>query len=259
MPKINVYLPDDLATAVREAGIPVSPVCQHALTAAVRAVNSARATIAAIRDPGFDPAALPMLGDRMRSRMTPRLGEAIGLAEQAGDGRVGTAQLLLGVIGQGDNFGLRLLEALDLDAHELVTELGHASTVEPFPGQAAAADGTGATRPGPHAPLRDLLTLPAWRAFAAATEAAVDLGHNYLGCEHLVIGLMAEEDGVAGEVLRGHGARPDNARKTLTSMAAGYQQGKHATLREGAGALAEVIRRLDALETRVAALGDATG
>ena len=42
MPKINVYLPDDLATAVREAGIPVSPVCQKALAEAVRRVGRAR-------------------------------------------------------------------------------------------------------------------------------------------------------------------------------------------------------------------------
>ena len=41
MPKINVYLPDDLATAVREAGIPVSPVCQKALAEAVRLVGRA--------------------------------------------------------------------------------------------------------------------------------------------------------------------------------------------------------------------------
>ena len=37
MPKINVYLPDELADAVREAGLPVSPICQRALEQAVRA------------------------------------------------------------------------------------------------------------------------------------------------------------------------------------------------------------------------------
>jgi ATP-dependent Clp protease ATP-binding subunit ClpC len=53
MPKINVYLPDDLATAVREAGIPVSPVCQKALAEAVRPVSRARKTVERLRDPNL--------------------------------------------------------------------------------------------------------------------------------------------------------------------------------------------------------------
>ena len=44
MPKINVYLPDDLADAVRDAGIPVSAVCQRALEQAVRRVTAIRET-----------------------------------------------------------------------------------------------------------------------------------------------------------------------------------------------------------------------
>ena len=59
MPKINVYLPDDLANAVREAGIPVSPVCQKALAEAVRRVGRARKTVERLRDPDFDPAGVP--------------------------------------------------------------------------------------------------------------------------------------------------------------------------------------------------------
>jgi post-segregation antitoxin (ccd killing protein) len=42
MPKINVYLPDDLAEAVRDAGVPVSAVCQRALEQAVRRVTAVR-------------------------------------------------------------------------------------------------------------------------------------------------------------------------------------------------------------------------
>src|SRR4051794_38209363 len=40
MPKINVYLPDDLAAAVREAGLPVSAICQRALADAVRTATA---------------------------------------------------------------------------------------------------------------------------------------------------------------------------------------------------------------------------
>jgi len=42
MPKVNVYLPDDLAEAVKDAGVPVSAVCQRALERAVRRVTAIR-------------------------------------------------------------------------------------------------------------------------------------------------------------------------------------------------------------------------
>jgi post-segregation antitoxin (ccd killing protein) len=42
VPKINVYLPDELAEAVKEAGVPVSAVCQRALEQAVRRITSIR-------------------------------------------------------------------------------------------------------------------------------------------------------------------------------------------------------------------------
>ena len=44
MPKINVYLPDDLAEAVRDSGLPVSAVCQRALEDAVRRITAIRQT-----------------------------------------------------------------------------------------------------------------------------------------------------------------------------------------------------------------------
>ena len=43
MPKINVYLPDDLAEAVRDSGCPVSAICQRALEEAVRRITVIRA------------------------------------------------------------------------------------------------------------------------------------------------------------------------------------------------------------------------
>ena len=42
MPKINVYLPDDLADAVRDTGVPVSAICQRALEQAVRRITAIR-------------------------------------------------------------------------------------------------------------------------------------------------------------------------------------------------------------------------
>src|SRR5438552_354467 len=180
MPKINVYLPDDLAAAVRAAGFPVSPVCQEALAVAVRNVSRARKAIAAIRDPGFDPGRHPALASSLRSRMTPRLEEVLRLARQAG-GPAGTGRLLLGVLEEGHNLGLRLLQALDIDIGELAAVLRQADLTEQVPDVGGPDPG-----PGPD------LTRPAWRAVATALEAVIELGHTYLGCEHVGLALAAE-------------------------------------------------------------------
>lgn len=65
MPKINVYLPDDLAEAVKEAGVPVTAVCQRALEQAVRRVTAIRET--ALGDLDGEPRSLST-----HSRRSPR-------------------------------------------------------------------------------------------------------------------------------------------------------------------------------------------
>src|SRR5580700_6600570 len=124
MPKINVYLPDDLAAAVRAAGIPVSPVCQRALADAVRAVSGIRAAIEMIRAADFDPAAHPEIGERLSSRITARLDEILGLARQLGGGQAGSADLLAALLDHGSNLGVLLLEAIDIAPDEVRGRLG---------------------------------------------------------------------------------------------------------------------------------------
>ena len=94
MPKINVYLPDDLAAAVRDTHVPVSAVCQNALERAVRDVTSLRAT--------DEPPASNSPGVGAFARFTPRARKAVALAEDAArevpHNHVGTEHLLLGLI-----------------------------------------------------------------------------------------------------------------------------------------------------------------
>ena len=151
MPKINVYLPDDLASAVREAGIPVSPVCQKALAEAVRLVGRARKTVERLRDPDFDPTDVPQIASRIGSHMTPRLSEAIRLAREASGptGRVETKHLLTGVLDEGHNLGIRLLQALGADPDELrdaVLQI-HADEASPAAAGHPAAPGQAVIRP----------------------------------------------------------------------------------------------------------------
>ena len=236
MPKINVYLPEDLATAVRAAGVPVSPICQQALAEAVRSVSGIRKAIELIRAPDFDPARPPDIQERMDSRMTAKLAEIFSLARRAGGGQAGTGHLLTAVLDQGGNLGVLLLEAIDIGPDEVREAIARAGTADPGPeGTEGAGELTGA----------------AWRALAAAAEAGIELGHNYLGTEHLILGLLAEEDSAGGRVLRELGGEPAKARRVLASMLSAYKYGREAT---GPGVIGEVMRRLDTLETQIAAL-----
>jgi hypothetical protein len=78
MPKINVYLPDELAQAVREAQVPVSAICQSALERAVRDMESVRA---ADEPPSDDRPGVGLFG-----RFTPRARGALTLATLRRDG-----------------------------------------------------------------------------------------------------------------------------------------------------------------------------
>src|SRR3954469_21727660 len=102
MPKINVYLPDDLAESVKDSGIPVSAICQRALEQAVRRVNTIRA--AALGDLGVEDLAARLPNFTERARTTLRL--AVKQAREQGAAEVGTEHLLGGVLAEGGNLGL---------------------------------------------------------------------------------------------------------------------------------------------------------
>jgi ATP-dependent Clp protease ATP-binding subunit ClpA len=234
MPKINVYLPDELAAAVRDAQLPVSGICQAALERAVRDVTSARA---ADETPPEDR---PGLG--LFSRFTPRARQAVTLAESAArqvpHNYVGTEHVLLGLIDEGGNLALEVLASLDIERVDVRAELV-ASMGAPTPEPLAA-----------HLPFTRL----AKRALELATKEALTLGHNYIGCEHLLLSLLATEDGLASQVLRRMGLELRTTRRAVVTALTGFV---HAQQRESAraqapDALEQILRRLDALEQRLA-------
>jgi ATP-dependent Clp protease ATP-binding subunit ClpC len=166
MPKINVYLPESLAIAVRDAGIPVSAVCQRALADAVAAV-----------DPGLD-AAQPGIGQteesaKLRSRMTQRAEQVLALATEAADAGhrpASSVELLEGLLEEGNNLALAVLRGLDIDADDLRSELRAT--------ESATRRVSGTARRG--AGLDEVCE--------RAAQAALLLGQNYIGCEHLLLG-----------------------------------------------------------------------
>ncbi|MFC7649606.1 Clp protease N-terminal domain-containing protein [Streptosporangium lutulentum] len=99
MPKINVYLPDELAEAVKTAGVPVSAICQRALEQAVRRVTAIRETALSAPDLDLDDltARFPHFTPRARTviKLSVEQARALGAAE------VGTEHLLGGLLAEG--------------------------------------------------------------------------------------------------------------------------------------------------------------
>jgi len=203
VPKINVYLPDDLAEAVKEAGVPVSAICQGALEQAVRRLTTIRQLVASDLDVDTLGSRLPRFTEKARTAF--RL--AAEQARAAGEPLIGTEQLLGGLLAEGSNLALPVLHAMDIETGAVKAELDRAAA-------------------GPHAGGHDAerrISGPLGAALVGAVAAANALGHNYVGCEHLLLGLISEPDGAGGQVLRGLGADERQARRTVTAMVAGIE------------------------------------
>ena len=97
------------------------------------------------------------------------------------------------------------------------------------------------------------LTLPSRIAIGAALEASIDLGHNYLGCEHLLLGLLDDPSSGAGQVLHSVGIDKAGIRRAITSAAAGFAQAAQDTTGADIVKLDELIQRLEAIEHRLTA------
>src|SRR5882672_64601 len=110
MPKINVYLPDELADAVKAAGVPVSAICQRALEQAVRRIT-------AIREAGLDDANGETLATRLpnfTARARTAIVGAVDRGQSVERSAVTTADLLAGMVGEGANLALQVLRAMDI-------------------------------------------------------------------------------------------------------------------------------------------------
>lgn len=245
MPKINVYLSDELAAAVKEAGIPVSPVCQHALEQAVRKVAAAREMVEKV---DFTDEDNPMARlTNLTQKAHQAIGEGVRLAGERGQERAGTEYLLAGVLGIGDNMALNVLRSMDIQPDDVRDDL--------FARLPAA--GT------PLEPNLGHLSQESGAVLKQAFRDAISLGHNYIGCEHLLLALVADTDGLGGEVLRSHGAEPRLVRRAVQAALSGFtyarSQAPAATPRADA---AERLRatlvgfgeRLDRIEARLADL-----
>jgi ATP-dependent Clp protease ATP-binding subunit ClpA len=205
MPKINVYLPDDLAEAVKDAGVPVSAVCQRALEQAVRRVTSIRSGLTAASSAvNFTRRAWSVVKSAQVSA------GAEGLAE------AGTEHLLRALVVDG-RMAINVLTALEITPHQILAALP--SSGGPLSGGPLSG---GPSSGGPSEPVmsRQLVT-----AIELAANESSGLGNHYVGSEHLLLGLIGEPEGAAGRVLRSLGADLRVTRRTVAAALAGWGAG----------------------------------
>jgi ribosomal protein S18 acetylase RimI-like enzyme len=117
---------------------------------------------------------------------------------------IGTEHLLLGLVAEGEGVGARALEALDISLSSVRVEIQEII-------------GRGQTPPAGHIPF----TPRAKKVLELSLREALQLGHNYIGTEHLLLGLVREGEGVAAQVLGTLGVELDDVRMAvMTTLSA---------------------------------------
>jgi hypothetical protein len=163
-------------------------------------------------------------------RFTDRARRVLVLAQEEArllnHGFIGTEHILLGLIHEGDGLAAKALESLGVSldgARERVEE-----TIGPASPQLA-------TSSPPFTPR-------AKKVLELSLREALQLGHNYIGTEHMLLGLIREGEGVAAQVLVSLGCDLQRAREVVISLLSGYQGTTVAASAEAA-ALASELRR----------------
>jgi ATP-dependent Clp protease ATP-binding subunit ClpC len=152
-----------------------------------------------------------MNGYNFTERVRKVLAMAREEAERLRHEYVGTEHILLGLIREGEGVAAAVLQNLSVDLDEIQQKIE--DTVKK--GKAAAAT-------GPDLPY----TSRAKKVLELAMAEARDLTHNYVGTEHLLLGLLREEKGIAAQVLTDAGINLDAARaETLRLLGTDMPQG----------------------------------
>ena len=157
----------------------------------------------------------PVEDEHLLLRYTVRARAGVARARQEaremGHNYVGTEHLLLGILVDPGALSVKALEALGLRPADLRDAVVEASG-PPSPDNAAAAG-------LPFTPR-------ARRVLDLTRGESLRLGHNYVGTEHLLLALVAEEDGVAGRVLRERGVDTERARAEVVRALSAYTAAK---------------------------------
>ena len=155
----------------------------------------------------------------MFERFTDRARRVVVLAQEEArmlnHNYIGTEHILLGLIHEGEGVAAKALESLGIALE------GVRAQVEEIIGQGQQA-------PSGHIPF----TPRAKKVLELSLREALQLGHNYIGTEHILLGLIREGEGVAAQVLQKLGADLNRVRQQVLQLLSGYQ-GKETAAAEG--------------------------
>ncbi|HRN29152.1 MAG TPA: Clp protease N-terminal domain-containing protein, partial [Terrimesophilobacter sp.] len=146
----------------------------------------------------------------MFERFTDRARRVVVLAQEEAKmlnhNYIGTEHILLGLIHEGEGIAAKALEALGISL-DAVRE------------QVQDIIGQGQQQPTGHIPF----TPRAKKVLELSLREALQLGHNYIGTEHILLGLIREGEGVAAQVLVKLGADLNRVRQQVIQLLSGYQ------------------------------------
>ena len=155
----------------------------------------------------------------MFERFTDRARRVVVLAQEEArmlnHNYIGTEHILLGLIHEGEGVAAKALESLGI-------------SLEAVRAQVEEIIGQGQQAPSGHIPF----TPRAKKVLELSLREALQLGHNYIGTEHILLGLIREGEGVAAQVLVKLGADLNRVRQQVIQLLSGYQ-GKEAVTQGG--------------------------
>src|SRR5207302_1916356 len=183
----------------------------------------------------------------MFERFTGRARQVVALAgEEArilNHGWIGTEHILLGLIHEGDGLAARSLVSLGI-------------SLDAVRQQVEEIIGRGQQAPSGHIPF----TPRAKKVLELSLRESLQLGHNYIGTEHILLGLLREGDGVAAQVLVRLGADLNRVREQVIQLLHGYQGQDAGSAGSDLGGRAravppdDALAWFDALDRRLTAL-----
>jgi len=145
-------------------------------------------------------------------RFTDRARRVVVLAQEEArllnHNYIGTEHILLGLIHEGEGVAAKALESLGI-------------SLDAVRGQVEEIIGQGGSAPSGHIPF----TPRAMKVLELSLREALQLGHNYIGTEHILLGLIREGEGVAAQVLVKLGADLSRVRQQVIQLLSGYGQG----------------------------------
>src|SRR5215210_7518221 len=183
----------------------------------------------------------------MFERFTERARKVVVLAQEEArtfnHNYIGTEHLLLGLLREDEGVAARALSSLNVTLDEVREQ------VESIVGY--GEEGTGGQAP---------FTPRSKKVLELALREALQLGHNYIGTEHILLGLVRESEGVAARVLSNLGVDPDKVRREVVRMLGGgrSQRGRGGESGGGRGVEAKrpKTRQLDQYGRNLTAFAD---